>query len=89
MRFTYTAPATLFLTAVANQDGADRTFAIVKAIGSVCRTPEVGEQSAIGVRAAACDSYQPTDVAQHSANEMLTKLAQSSTFMQIVEEIFA
>ena len=28
MRFTYSAPATLFLTAVANQDGADRTFAM-------------------------------------------------------------
>ena len=28
VRFTYTAPATLFLTAVANQDGADRTFAM-------------------------------------------------------------
>ena len=28
VRFTYAAPATLFLTAVANQDGADRTFAM-------------------------------------------------------------
>jgi peptide/nickel transport system substrate-binding protein len=28
VRFTYSAPATLFLTAVANQDGADRTFAM-------------------------------------------------------------
>jgi len=28
VRFTYVAPATLFLTAVANQDGADRTFAM-------------------------------------------------------------
>jgi len=28
VRFTYTAPATLFLTAVANQDGADRTYAM-------------------------------------------------------------
>ena len=28
MRFTYTAPATLFLMAVANQDGADRTYAM-------------------------------------------------------------
>ena len=28
VRFTYTSPATLFLTAVANQDGADRTFAM-------------------------------------------------------------
>jgi peptide/nickel transport system substrate-binding protein len=28
VRFTYAAPATLFLTAVANQDGADRTYAM-------------------------------------------------------------
>ena len=28
VRFTYKAPATLFLTAVANQDGADRTYAM-------------------------------------------------------------
>jgi len=28
VRFTYSAPATLFLTAVANQDGADRTYAM-------------------------------------------------------------
>ncbi|MBV9833724.1 MAG: ABC transporter substrate-binding protein [Alphaproteobacteria bacterium] len=28
IRFTYDKPATLFLTAVANQDGADRTFAM-------------------------------------------------------------
>jgi len=28
VRFTYAAPATLFLTALANQDGADRTFAV-------------------------------------------------------------
>ena len=28
IRFTYAAPATLFLTAVANQDGADRTYAM-------------------------------------------------------------
>jgi peptide/nickel transport system substrate-binding protein len=28
MRFTYAAPATLFLVAVANQDGADRTYAM-------------------------------------------------------------
>src|SRR5476649_1210879 len=28
VRFTYASPATLFLTAVANQDGADRTFAM-------------------------------------------------------------
>jgi peptide/nickel transport system substrate-binding protein len=28
VRFTFAAPATLFLTAVANQDGADRTFAM-------------------------------------------------------------
>ncbi|HJQ58303.1 MAG TPA: ABC transporter substrate-binding protein [Vineibacter sp.] len=28
VRFTYDKPATLFLTAVANQDGADRTFAM-------------------------------------------------------------
>ena len=28
VRFTYTSPATLFLTAVANQDGADGTFAM-------------------------------------------------------------
>jgi peptide/nickel transport system substrate-binding protein len=28
VRFTYVAPATLFLTAVANQDGADRTYAM-------------------------------------------------------------
>jgi peptide/nickel transport system substrate-binding protein len=28
VKFTYTAPATLFLTAVANQDGADRTYAM-------------------------------------------------------------
>jgi len=28
VRFTYAAPATLFLVAVANQDGADRTFAM-------------------------------------------------------------
>jgi peptide/nickel transport system substrate-binding protein len=28
VRFTHAAPATLFLTAVANQDGADRTFAM-------------------------------------------------------------
>jgi len=28
VRFTYSEPATLFLTALANQDGADRTFAV-------------------------------------------------------------
>src|SRR5262249_50476878 len=28
VRFTYNEPATLFLTALANQDGADRTFAV-------------------------------------------------------------
>ena len=28
IRFTYAAPATLFLTAIANQDGADRTYAM-------------------------------------------------------------
>ena len=28
VRFTYASPATLFLTAVANQDGADRTYAM-------------------------------------------------------------
>ena len=28
VRFTYNEPATLFLTAVANEDGADRTYAM-------------------------------------------------------------
>src|SRR5947209_8417969 len=47
------------------------------------------QQAAIRVRAATGNGYQGTDMMQDAANEVGAELAQISTFVGIIEQVFA